>query len=338
MEKETKQLDRMLELMGYKAINENGGDKINNSVQYTTTGADGKTYGIVREGTKFYIKAANTENEPLDYIGGFCNRRVNEHKSYALASKQLEFKLMSLNEANNKFTDVKVLDLNKKEDLALELTESMRKEIARERQLMESVVSITADNVGVPEAPDTQEFEISIGAPYEEDADAKLDTDLKATEDKPENAGDPFEETVKPDVDGDAEPKSCDKECDCGLEDAEYVPDNAIANEKGEDKEKKADGVKIEEDVDFGNEDDSDMKDEEDDKEKYISGLVESIIKDFGKHPGYQKKPMKISGGDGKAFGTSIGDSDPYTEVAKLLTDAIMDKLTKSDLLKKKSK
>ena len=53
--------------------------------------ADGKTFGIIHECNKFYIKVAPKKDtkglaEEYDYIGGWNNRKENEFNSYALAS------------------------------------------------------------------------------------------------------------------------------------------------------------------------------------------------------------------------------------------------------------
>ena len=78
-----KQLSRMEFLMGYRMpVNENK----NSNIEYHTNGADGKVYGIIREGTKFYIKTTTPGNEELfesyDYINGFNDRKATEYKSY----------------------------------------------------------------------------------------------------------------------------------------------------------------------------------------------------------------------------------------------------------------
>ena len=95
---------RMLELMKY-GVNESASKSSAPRVEYSVKAADGLTYGIVNEGTKFYIKVAPKKdtqivNEDFDYIGGELNKKQNEYKSYALASKNLELKLMQINESH----------------------------------------------------------------------------------------------------------------------------------------------------------------------------------------------------------------------------------------------
>ena len=71
------QFDRMKQLMNY-GLNENKKQPYS-GIEYSKVGADGKLYGIVREGTKFYIKVSNKKETALvenyEYIGGFRNRK-----------------------------------------------------------------------------------------------------------------------------------------------------------------------------------------------------------------------------------------------------------------------
>ena len=96
-------LARMKALMGYGLKTEN--KQAYSSVEYQKTGADGKIYGIVREGANYYIKVApNKQNllkEDFGYIGGFRNRKDYQYDSYANAQKQFDLKMMSLKEAAN---------------------------------------------------------------------------------------------------------------------------------------------------------------------------------------------------------------------------------------------
>ena len=141
-----KELNRIKELMHY-GLNEN--KTAYSSVEYSKVGADGKAYGIVREGTKYYIKVSKDKNnlikENFDYIGGFMNRKNNEYHSFANALKQFDLKMASLKEAyaDGKNVIVESWNPEKKEFLALETTERMRKEIMRQRQIMENAKRIS---------------------------------------------------------------------------------------------------------------------------------------------------------------------------------------------------
>lgn len=134
------QLSRMKSMMTYGRINENA--KPYSTVEYSKCGADGKTYGIIREGAKYYIKVAtdskNLIKENFEYIGGFINRKNNEYSSYANALKNFDLKMMSLKEAysNGKNIIIESWNPDKNEELVVESTEKMRKEIMRQRQIM----------------------------------------------------------------------------------------------------------------------------------------------------------------------------------------------------------
>lgn len=171
-------LSRMKALMGY-GLNENK-KQAYSSVEYQKVGADGNVYGIVREGTKYYIKSApNKQNlikEDFSYIGGFRNRKDNEYNSFANAQKQFDLKMMSLKEANNK-TDFNInsWNLDKKENVVVEASEKMQKEILRERQIMKNAIAINEkkavccdapscpkDNIGKGEKPETGNAENAV--------------------------------------------------------------------------------------------------------------------------------------------------------------------------------
>jgi hypothetical protein len=140
------QFDRMKQLMNY-GLNESKKQPYT-GVEYHKEGADGKLYGIVREGTKFYIKVSSKKDnvlaENFEYIGGFRNRKDNEYSSFASAQKNFDFKLRSLAEAygNGKNIIVESWNPDKQEELTVEATEKMKREISRERQIMENAMKI----------------------------------------------------------------------------------------------------------------------------------------------------------------------------------------------------
>lgn len=136
------QIEKMKNLMSYGLVNENKPSINKTVVEYHVEGADGKTYGIIRENHKFYIKTAPKKDtevlaEDYDYIGGFMNRAANEFNSYALASKQLEMKLMSLNEAYSSRKPIaEQFKPVEKAEWVIEETKEMQNEIDRQRQIM----------------------------------------------------------------------------------------------------------------------------------------------------------------------------------------------------------
>lgn len=140
------QISRMKSLMNYGLQTESKKAPYS-SVENQKLGADGNVYGIVREGTKYYIKSApnkaNLVKEDFNYIGGFRNRKDHEYSNFALAQKQFDLKMMSLKEAANKQDfNINSWDLDKKENVVLEATDKMKKEILRERQIMSNAMRI----------------------------------------------------------------------------------------------------------------------------------------------------------------------------------------------------
>lgn len=134
------QLMRMKALMTYGHINENNDNESNYTLEYKMKAADGKTYGIIKECNKYYIKQAETGKEAIaesyNYLGGFCNKKNYEYSSYANALKNFELKMSSINEAQESKINIETLDPFKKEILVVEATDKMKDEIARCRQIM----------------------------------------------------------------------------------------------------------------------------------------------------------------------------------------------------------
>jgi hypothetical protein len=103
-------LSRMRSLMGVAPITENTRTSV---VELTKTGPDGKVYGIVRENHKYFIKITNKKQnliaEDFRYIGGLQNKTEKAYDSYSQATKQLNLKFLSLNEALDKTEQINVL-------------------------------------------------------------------------------------------------------------------------------------------------------------------------------------------------------------------------------------
>lgn len=140
-------LNRMKSLMNY-GLQTEGKNAPYSAVEYQKVGADGNVYGIVREGTKYYIKSAGCKKNPLNedftYIGGFRNRKENEYSSFANAQKNFDLKMMAIKESVGKRNfNVESWDLEKKENVVIEASEKMRKEILREQQIMKNATAIT---------------------------------------------------------------------------------------------------------------------------------------------------------------------------------------------------
>ena len=220
------QLQRMKGLMTYGAVNEKKENK-GGAMEYHSLGADGKSYGIIRENQKFYIKVAPKSKEMVveayEYIGGFNNKKAYEYTSYSNALKNFELKMMSINEAYNPKVNMNTQLFEANGEVMTEGTKEMMSEIARQRQIMNNVAAIlnesstiSCKNTGVPEAPKTSGFNAKIGEPFNVTAKAELDGDFKKTAEKPEKQGEPFGDSTKP-----------EKE-----KDAQYVPSGSVANQK----------------------------------------------------------------------------------------------------------
>lgn len=204
------QLDRMRELIGFGVKEPTLRENIS-SIERKAEGADGKVYGIIREGKKFYIKYAdNRENlvaEDFDYIGGLNNKKEYEYLTYPVASKQFELKLMSINEAVN--TNMRRRVVNEgvanqaQSEWQINETKEMRAEIERYKEIVNNVDNILKEdksftmNHTLPEAPAKNPSDKKVNAPFTDTATATLDKDLKATETNPENAGKPFEKDAE---------------------------------------------------------------------------------------------------------------------------------------------
>ena len=142
------QLQRMKALMNY-GINESK-QPAYSSVEYSKVAADGKLYGIVREGTNYFIKVAKNAKgglvaENFDYINGFRNRNNNKFDSFASAQRFFGEKMIDINESVDnaqKRVIAEAWDINAKKEVSEEQTKKVQNEIARQRQIMENTVRI----------------------------------------------------------------------------------------------------------------------------------------------------------------------------------------------------
>ena len=136
-------LARMKGLIKYgNELNESSNLKTH-TLEHRAVAADGITYGIIRENSKYYIKSApkgkETIAEAYNYLGGFCNKGSYEYNSYAKALKQFELKLASINEAHDQKVNIESLNPFRMNKVLQEGTDAMRDEIARQRQIMYNV-------------------------------------------------------------------------------------------------------------------------------------------------------------------------------------------------------
>ena len=188
-----KDLNRMRALMNIKPINENQ-KKAQDPVEYSKKGADGNFYGIVREGSKYYIKKATPNEkgmlvkENFDYIGGFMRRNENCFDSFSKAMRNLEGKLASLNEAVKAHATLIECgtDKSKNKRVIIEARGAMRKDIARQLQIMNNVEVLAESRAKYRSLNETTDT---------------ADTDATPFSHEVKNIGDTYSDAYKPSVD-----------------------------------------------------------------------------------------------------------------------------------------
>lgn len=146
---ENAQLQRMKSLMTY-GLNESKAPAYS-SVEYSKKGANDVTFGIVREGTHYFIKQLkpNTNGkliaENFEYIGGFRNRKDNMFESFASAQKFFVEKMVQINEEigiKEKNVIAEAWDLDAAKEVVVEGTKRMQAELARQREIMRNSIAI----------------------------------------------------------------------------------------------------------------------------------------------------------------------------------------------------
>lgn len=214
-ENEIKQMQRLIDYGTKKEVNENRNN--NSVVEYQTKGADGRTYGIVRECSKYYIKVAPPKDtailsEDFDYIGGFNNKRFNEYDTYTKASKQLDLKLKSINEAVGSNMSTSQFAETPSAEWQINETKEMRQEISRFHELVNNVNKLLEENNHmtsthtIPEAPGKAKVtDKDVSTPFEVPATAKGDKEMKNGTVNYQKSG-PFETNPKLDMQSDKKP------------------------------------------------------------------------------------------------------------------------------------
>lgn len=242
------EIEEMKHLIRFK--NSDNVSVINNKpiVEFKTKAADGNTYGIVREFNKFYIKVAPKKDtevlaEDFQYIGGISGRKNYEYNSYALAAKQFDLKLMSINEAycaqkKMEIESPKILDA----DWQISETKEMRQEIDRIKQITNNVDVILNEsnesenftqNHTLPEAPAKNPSKEKVNSPFIKSTVANGDKMFNKTCIDYQNAGEPFNEDGK--IDDEDMKSDKNKQCNGNAvysEKAEYISDNAIDSKR----------------------------------------------------------------------------------------------------------
>ena len=199
------EIQNMKRLINY-GVNENKSNTNGQSnVEYHEVGADGKTYGIIRENNKFYIKVAPKKDtqvltEDYEYIGGFGAKKDNEYDSYTQASKHFGLKMKSLNEAFSKKSPVKSPNEVNPAEWQINETKEMRSEIERMNQISRNVNGILTEGTKynaemghtLPEAPAKNPSDKEVNKPFVDPATAKGDKDMKNGTTDYQKTGGPF--------------------------------------------------------------------------------------------------------------------------------------------------
>lgn len=235
-------IDRMKALMNH-SIGDALKPNISETVEYKVKSANGKTYGIVRECQRYFIKEQNSDGS-FDYIGGIGNKSENEYPSYNSALRNLELKIRSINEATNTNISFQTFESAPQAEYIVEATEIMRDEINRVKEVMSGVSNIMNETktefITKPKFKDPEGFGQANdpkkqGEPFDSKSiDPELDRDNAKSSKNAKNAGEPFDDEAK------ADPAKFDveltnkKPCEAGNfgEPAKNVPDNSVANQK----------------------------------------------------------------------------------------------------------
>ena len=220
-------LSRMKDLYTYgKELNESSKSNAY-TLEHSAMAADGKTYGIIRECNKYYIKSASKGKETIaesyEYIGGICNKKNYEYSSYNNALKNFELKMASINEACDGKVNISTLDPFKKGDFIVEGTERMKDEIARQRQIMFNVSMLMNEGteIGAGRKNDVVKFD---GKQPEAETGKKGDECVaeKKTNAKPDYAGSKTNGVDKKVAPFNNNTTKCEdqlkEECECGSE------------------------------------------------------------------------------------------------------------------------
>lgn len=216
---------------------------VSETVEYKVNAADGKTYGIVRECKRYFIKEQR-EDGSFDYIGGIGNKSDNEYPSYNSAFRNIELKIRSINEAKNNGQTFQAFEAPKQAEYIVEGTADMRNELERVKQLMNNASGIMKESktefITKPKFKDPEGFGSANdpkaqGDPFsEKPGEYKGDIDPTTSSKTPKNAGDPFEDEVKPAPEKMDIEKTDKKPCEAGKfgEPAKDVLGNSVAAKK----------------------------------------------------------------------------------------------------------
>jgi hypothetical protein len=115
-------IERMNQLMSYgkgkTEIKESGRNWGN--LEYTIKAPNGKTYGIIRDNTKFFIKETTVEKPTIkdfDYIGGVVNGSKKYHQKFSEAIGYLNLMIKEMNAHDPKSKSINLLESKKEKEV-----------------------------------------------------------------------------------------------------------------------------------------------------------------------------------------------------------------------------
>lgn len=230
----------MQHLIGYGKVCEN---KVDNKpvLEYHTVGADGNHYGIIREGSHYFVKMAYKRDreiitEDYNYLGGRYNRKDYRYNSYDKAAQNLEYMMRNIQEnCNDRAMTVEKTAINEQADWQTKETVEMREAISRmneislnAKKIMKEDVSGFTMNHTLPEAPAKNPSDKEVNKPYDEAAKAEGDKDMNKTATDPAKQGEPFVKDGEVDSnDMQSDKKETGGEGD-NLEKPKFTPENAV--------------------------------------------------------------------------------------------------------------
>lgn len=256
------ELNLMKHLINYGKNQEEGQSLTKPILEYHEMAKDGKTYGIIRECSRYYIKVAPKKDqgveilpEEYDYLGGFNRRNDYSYRDYAEASKQFGLKMQSIAESVRGHEIITEANKKKEPQQAewqVNETKEMRAELDRYKQLVRNVDGIIAEGSGftadhtLPEAPAKNPSKEKVNGPYTKTAVAKGDKGFE-TKNASENKckGAPFCDgiTKSDQISDNKQPRG--EKGDVYNQKAEYAPKDSVAYKKGKGKSVKYnEGVK----------------------------------------------------------------------------------------------
>ena len=206
-------IDRLKELSTYNMGNINN-QETSQLVEYKVPAADNKTYGIVREANKYFIKES-TDNKNFNYIGGIANKNDNVYSSYNSALKGLELKVRGINEDRGSDSVFETQRTIEQSEYIVEATSEMRDSINRFNEIMNNTSKIMKEDKTIPkpkfkdpESPGTASDPVKQGKPFEETPKVELDKDTSYEKPNHAKAGEPFKENPKSSTPLEKKPKS----------------------------------------------------------------------------------------------------------------------------------